>query len=193
MVETITPVVHGGRTKSYLTTAALHLAGATTTGALFGGVLGVVGGLAGAPWGETGPVLLTLVAVVYVTREQVGVPVPVPARNRQVPDWWRTFYSPPVAALLYGAGLGVGFFTFVTFATYVVVCVGALLSGSWTLGAFVGGTFGFSRGAAAVVAGSTPSGDVVDHLEQLLQTRAPRLVNVAAMVAVATAAGLAVL
>ena len=52
------------------------------------------------------------VAVLYLVRELTGIRVPVPQLRRQVPDWWRTYFGRPLAAFLYGAGLGVGFFTF---------------------------------------------------------------------------------
>ena len=46
------------------------------------------------------------------SRASSGLPVPVPQLRRQVPDWWRTFFPPHVAAFLYGIGLGPGFLTY---------------------------------------------------------------------------------
>ena len=46
MVETISPVVHGGRAR-WLGTLALHTLGATGTAALFGAILGWIGQVAG--------------------------------------------------------------------------------------------------------------------------------------------------
>ena len=53
MVETISPVVHGGRAR-WLGTLALHTIGATGTAALFGATLGWIGQALGAPWQRPG-------------------------------------------------------------------------------------------------------------------------------------------
>src|SRR5438874_1983175 len=53
MVETITPVVHGGRGR-WIGAVVLHVAGATLTAAVFGALLGGVGLLLGAPFGRAG-------------------------------------------------------------------------------------------------------------------------------------------
>src|SRR4029453_15438710 len=71
------------------------------------------GGLLGAPWGVAGAVLVGASAAAYLARE-FGAPVPVPQLRRQVPDWWRTFFPPNVAAFLYGIGLGPGFLTYLS-------------------------------------------------------------------------------
>src|SRR5262245_15390679 len=114
MVETITPVGYGGRTGRWLAAVGLHALGATATAAAFGAALGAAGAVLDAPWGLGGLVGLALLALAYAAREAVGLPLPVPAAHRQVPDWWRSFFSWPVAAALYGAGLGVGFLTYLS-------------------------------------------------------------------------------
>ena len=120
MVETITPVVYGGRAR-WAAALALHVLGATATAALFGAALGLVGGLLEAPWGRAGAAFLAVVALVYALGELPRVTATVPQLRRQVPDWWREFFSWPLAATLYGAGLGVGFFTYVSHGTLVAV------------------------------------------------------------------------
>ena len=72
---------------------------------------------------------MAAVALAYAAREAFGLPLPVPAARRQVPDWWRSFFSWPVAATLYGAGLGIGFLTFLSNGGLVVVAVAAVASG----------------------------------------------------------------
>src|SRR3712207_5968206 len=145
MAETITPVVHGGRRRPYLVAAALHVAGATVSAALLGAVLGGLGALARAPW-EVTPLVVAAGAAPYFLREAVALPIPLPDRKRQVPEWWRTFYSPAVAAFLYGAGLGVGFLTYLSYGTFAVVMAGAVASGDPAAGAFVCAAFGLARG-----------------------------------------------
>ena len=185
MVETIAPVVHGGRNRRYWSALGLHVLGATLSGALFGALLALIGRLLGAPWGAAGYVAIAVVAGLYAARELFGAPIPLPDLDRQVPDWWRTFYSPNVAALLYGFGLGVGFFTFLTFGTYAAVATGAFVSGNPALGAFLMGVFALVR-SLAVAIGAFPRGDhrpdtwpseVVDRLGAPPVRRAAHLVN----------------
>jgi hypothetical protein len=192
MAETIVPVVHGGRRSSYLGSVALHaLAAAAAAGAL-GAALGAAGAVAGAPWGDAGLMVLAAVAAAYLLRETAGVPVPIPDRHRQVPDWWRTFFSPPVAAALYGAGLGVGFLTFLTFGTFVAVAAAAIVSGDPLTGAVLCAPFGLARGMSVLVAARARSGEqaaaVVDRLERAASRTGPRAFNAAVLAAVTIAA-----
>src|SRR5881396_725699 len=152
MVETITPVVHGGRAGRWAGSIALHTAGAIASAAAFGAILGAAGSLLGAPWGGGGALLVALAAVLYLLREATVVSVPVPQLRRQVPQWWRTFFSVPVAAFLYGVGLGVGFLTYLTHGTLVVVAVAAAASGRPVVGAALVAPFGLARGMLVLVA-----------------------------------------
>jgi hypothetical protein len=151
MVETISPVVHGGRAR-WLGTLALHALGATGTAMVFGAILGLIGGSLGAPWGRPGLLALGAVATAYALGTLTRLNVPVPQVRRQVPDWWRTFFGRPFAAVLYGAGLGIGFLTYVSAGTLVVVAFAALASGSPGIGALDVAPFGLVRGLSAIVA-----------------------------------------
>lgn len=185
MAETITPVVHGGKRKPYLVASALHVLGATVAAALLGLALGAIGALLRAPW-EVTPLVVGAVAAVYFLREAFALPVPLPDRKRQVPEWWRTFYSPPVAALLYGVGLGVGFLTYLSFGTFAAVMVAAAVSGNPVTGALLCGLFGLARGLAVVVVTWNGPPD----LDGVAESAGPRLVNAAALAATALAAAL---
>src|SRR5688572_12660484 len=77
------------------------------------------------------------IAVLYLARELTGVRIPVPQLRRQVPDWWRTYFGRPLAAFLYGAGLGVGFLTFLGHGTLVAVTFGVASTGRPLLGSLV--------------------------------------------------------
>ena len=190
MVETITPVVHGGRAR-WARAVSLHVLGATLTAALFGAVLGAVGSLLGAPWGRAGAIALAIVALVYAIGELPRASVAVPQLRRQVPDWWRTYFGPSAAAFLYGAGLGVGFLTFLAHGTLVVVAAAALAIGDPLAGALVVGVFGLARGAAVVVSRSIATEEDGATLLDRLVARSDdrrRLANGAALVAVALVA-----
>jgi len=187
MVETITPVVHGGKRGSYALSIFSHTLGATVAAAAFGAVLGGLGSLLDAPWEQAGLVALVVVAALYFVREAFGFPMPVPDRHKQVPEWWRTFYSPPVASLLYGFGLGIGFFTFLTFGTYVAVTAGALVSGDVWQGILICAPFGLARGLSVLVGAM---GRGASPLDDLADTPWPRVANAVALGAIVLAAAL---
>src|SRR4029450_5381056 len=153
MLETITPVVHGGRAGRWAGSVALHATGAVASGATFGAILGGVGSLLGAPWGGGGALVIALVGALYLVGEATRGPGPVAQRRRQVPQWWRTFFSVPVTAFLYGAGLGVGFLTYLAHGTLVVVAVAAVASGKPLVGAALLAPFGLARGLLALLGG----------------------------------------
>lgn len=195
MVETITPVVYGRR-RRYIAAVALHTGAAAASGALIGTLLGAIGWIAGAPWGGAGHLVVAAIAAAYLLREAAGVPVPLPQARRQVPEWWRRFYSPPTAAALYGAGLGIGFFTYLSFGTYAAVAAGVIAAGSPAQGAVVCGVFGLARGLTpAIGAFARDEDDAADIVDRLGRTGrgAPRAANAAALglvvVAGAAAAG----
>ena len=167
MVETITPVVHGGSRERWGISLALHAIGAAVAAAIVGSLLAGAGALLGAPWGVPGAVLVVVAAALYVARE-LGAPVPVPQLRRQVPDWWRTFFTPNLAAFLYGLGLGPGFLTYLGHGTVVVVAVAAFASGRPLLGAAVLAPFGLARGLGPVLAfGVRSPGDAAALVERL--------------------------
>jgi hypothetical protein len=151
MAETITPVVHGGSLRAWAVSLAVHVLGAAVSAATFGAMLGAFGSLLGAPWGTAGTLAVAATATVYLAAE-LGARVPVPQLRRQVPDWWRTFFPPRVAAFLYGIGLGPGFLTYLTHGTLVVVALAAVATGSPLLGAAIVTPFGIARGLTVVVA-----------------------------------------
>lgn len=191
MVESIAPVVYGGKTR-YRWAVVLHAGTAAVAGALFGMLLSGLGMLALAPWGTTGDVVIAVSAVAYSARELLGLPLPLFDRRQQVPDWWRTFYGPHVAASLYGAGLGIGFLTFLRYGTYVVVCVLAVASGDLLVGALLGATFGLSRGLTTLMSAATSdeveAASVVERLERVAAGNRPRLANGLVLIAIAVVA-----
>lgn len=150
MVDTITSVVRGGRPSKFA--AVAHVLGTTLSAATLGGLLGVIGALTGGPWGRAGTIVLFTLGGVLFLRDALGVPIPLPERKAQVPAWWRTFYSPAVASGLYGAVLGIGFATHLTYGTFVLACAGAFASGDPVVGILICAPFGAVRGAVVVAA-----------------------------------------
>ena len=170
MVETITPVVYGGRAR-WVGALILHALGATLAAVLFGAALGAVGGMLGAPFGRAGMLVVGAFALLYAAGTLPGVHVAVPQLRRQVPDWWRTFFSPPVTAFLYGAGLGIGFLTFLTTGALVVVAIAAAASGSVWVGVLLMAPFGVARGLSAIVAANVTTVDAGPRLVDRLAGR----------------------
>jgi hypothetical protein len=191
MVETITPVVHGGRRRRWLGMVGVHAVGAAAVAAGVGALFGAIGRLAGAPWEGAGRWAVAGVAVVYAARE-AGLPVPLPEVRRQVPEWWRRSFSPWMASFLYGLMLGVGYLTHLGHGTWVVVSLAAAASGDPLLGAAVAAPFGLARAVSlVVVARARRPGDVstvIDQLESMAGARADRVANAAVLVGVAVVA-----
>ncbi|MFN2589006.1 MAG: hypothetical protein ABR613_12935 [Actinomycetota bacterium] len=188
MAETITPAVHGGRRKPYVVSSLLHVAGATVSAAALGLVLGGLGMLLRAPQDPATPAVVAAVAAVYFVREAFRVPVPLPDRKRQVPEWWRTFFSPPAAAFLYGLGLGVGVLTYLTFGTFAAVMAAAVAAGDPLPAALLCAPFGLGRGFAVVAATWSADRETIERLDDLATSRGPRLANAAVLAAIAVAA-----
>ena len=189
MVETITPVVHGTR-RRYTAAVGLHSLGATLSAGALGTLLGGIGALLGLQWNVAGITVIIAVSGIYACREVFGWPVPLPQLRRQVPEWWRTFFSPRTAATLYGLGLGAGFFTYLSFGTFAGVAAAAVTSGDPIVGAVLCAPFGAARGLAVGVSSNPGS---IDRLEAAAPTRLPSVVNAAALVGLAGAGGVALL
>jgi hypothetical protein len=196
MVETITPVVHGGRKREYWASVALHTIGATIAAAIFGLLLGGIGALTRAPWGRVGATIVAVIATMYAVREAFGLRIPLPDRHAQVPQWWRDFFSAPVSSFLYGAGLGIGYFTFLRFGTYVAVSVVALVVGDPLIGMLICLPFGLTRGLTVILTANATepadAGGLVDILDRWGSTPWPRLLNAVALGGVAVAAFLVI-
>ncbi|MDQ4095522.1 MAG: hypothetical protein M3174_04855 [Actinomycetota bacterium] len=197
MVETITPVVHGGRRSRYLLSLALHALGATLAAALVGLLAGAFGGVLGAPWGDVGWIAVGALALLYALREALGLPIPVPDRHEQVPLWWRSFYSPPVTAVLYGFGLGIGYLTYLSFGTYFVVTIAAFVSGNPLIGMALCAPFGLARAISVVIANrgadveERPSG--IDRIDDLAGTRWPKTANAFVLAGIAISVSVALI
>ena len=179
MVETIAPVVHGDRRFGYRISLLLHALASALAAAAVGALAGGLGFFLGAPW-RWGWVGVAGIALLYTVREATGLRVPIPDRHQQVPLWWRSFYSPRVSSFLYGLGLGVGYLTYLSFGTYVVVTAAAFASGNALIGAAISAPFGLGRALSVALANARASEDRpsgIDRIDELARTQLAKTVN----------------
>ena len=144
-----------------MTFALGALAGGTATF----GTLAVLGSFAGA----RGLVLVPVFGVAAAIADVRGLPI-VPQIRRQVPEHWRRVLPLPVATLLYGVLLGLGFTTFVYAVALWALAGIAFFVASPQTGALVGLAFGAGRAlpicVLAPVAHCRAGRSVVDAMAQ---------------------------
>jgi hypothetical protein len=186
MAQTITPVVHGGSRRRWAGPVILHVLGAALSAAILGVGLGLVGSIAGAPWGRPGMLVVGAIGLAYAAREILRLPVPIPEMRRQVPEWWRGALGPRTVAFLYGLALGPGFLTHLRHGTFVAVSAAALALGDPWLGVVLLAPFGIARalGVAAASAGRTETAVMAAgaRLERLGAGPLPRAANAVALI-----------
>ena len=145
MAETVAPVVHGVR--RWLVAVAAFAAGSVAAGAALGWALGWASARAGGG-GEHGAWAAAVVVAAYAAREAGLLRLPVPQLRHQVPQRWRELLPLPATAFLYGAGLGVGFVTYVPVATLAAVAAAIALADP---GAGMAAMAAFGAGRAIVL------------------------------------------
>jgi hypothetical protein len=146
MAGTLLPVGYGlSERRGLPVILTLHCVGSVAGGAALGTLLGAGGKLAGFGRGVFPGLATGCLALLYSCHEARLIRVPTPQRQRQVPHGWRLRFSPAVASLFYGAGLGVGIWTLVSVASFYVVLLWAILSGDPLAGAVTLGAYGFFR------------------------------------------------
>lgn len=187
MLETFTPAVCRSRQRQ-IVAQVLFGVSAIVAAAGLGLVLGLVGGAVGA---ERAVLVAAGLALVAAAREVGLVRFSVPQSRRQVPERWRFELPLPVWASGYGAGLGVGFFTFQPVSTYWVACAGALALASPVPSALCFSLYGAGR-AAMIVWPRRQAADPTAAVERLVARQGGLLrANVVALVACAVLLGLA--
>jgi len=166
MIETITPAVCGSRRRHRLA-VALFTVSAVLAAALVGLVLGFAGSAVGP---ATALVAAAAVLAALAALRELGlVRVPLPQARRQVPERWHAELPLPLWAAGYGAGLGLGAFTFQPVATFWVACAAALALGKPLVAAALFALYGLGRALMIVLPhrGIRPA----DAVERLVDRR----------------------
>jgi hypothetical protein len=193
MIETITPAVCGSR-RRHMLAFGLFTLGAVLSAAALGAALGLVGLALGSTWAVAAAAALAGLAAL---RELGLVPFPLPQARRQVPERWHAELPLPVWASGYGAGLGLGVFTFQPVATFWVACAAAIALGRPLVGAACFALYGAGRALMVVLPrrGASEPGAAAERLARrrpvLVKANAGALAACAVILALATPAAAA--
>ena len=156
MALTINPAVSRGN-RNWLAHSASF-----TAGTFFGGLIALALSLLTVALLRTvapeGAVRVLLAAVVvWAALHDLGLPLPLPYRQRQVPEWLRDLLPPGVTALVYGVMLGVGFLTLFTYSAHLAVLAALPLLGSLTVMLAVIALFALSKSLVLLSAAGASS------------------------------------
>jgi sulfite exporter TauE/SafE len=147
MLASIHPLGERVRRNRWWLTAAAHVLGSASGGALAGAALGGVAQLTAGPLlrGAPGVALAIAICGLAAVVDGSGRRLPWPV-HRQVDDGWMARYRGWVYGAGFGFQLGLGVVTIVTTAAVPAVWLLALVTASPVAGAAVGLAFGLSRG-----------------------------------------------
>jgi hypothetical protein len=158
MLGSITPLGERSRGRTWAITVSWYVAGSTAAGAGAGWLLGWLGwavsrgiGL-GIPGRSALFALAGVIAAGAVLDAKLGG-TRLPTIGRQVNEDWLQRYRGWVYGVGFGFQLGLGMITIVTISAVYAAFAAALLTGSPSGGAAVGGAFGLIR-AATVFGGA---------------------------------------
>lgn len=151
MVSTISPLVKVAPSR-WLTGIILFSAGSVVAGLAMGALIGSLGSLVAPIMPEgLGLVLLGAVALIVALIDGGAVRLTVPTPVRSVPQsWWREL-GPAGGSLAYGLVLGLGVTTFIPFASFYLILLGAFLVGP-VGGAAIGAVYGVGRALPVAIA-----------------------------------------
>lgn len=170
MIETIGPTGHTGGRRTTYAACATFFPGAVIGGLVTFGGLAVLGGLLFGADERLAYLVAAAIAVGAAALEARGTRI-VPQIRRQLPEHWRRVMPMPVAALLYGCLLGLGFTTFVlTFGVWALAAI-SFAVGDPATGAAVGVAFGVGRAVPIVVLAPFAGTDTGAGVVQLMADR----------------------
>ena len=162
MIATIGSLVQETSTRwRWLMATGLYTIGCVSTSLFLGALLGTLGHLMHRvvcstascvphPWLGTG--LVGLLAGAYAVSDLGWIRLPRPHLMHAVPvTWWRR-WRPYGASLAYGAALGLGLTTHITFGAFYVLCAWCVVQGNVLYGALLMGTYGTLRALTLIPA-----------------------------------------
>ena len=167
VIDTIGPTGHTGGRRTTVAACAAFLPGAVIGGLLTFGSLAAFGELLHGAGGRAGYLAAAAIALLAAALEVSGTRI-VPQIRRQLPEHWRRVMPMPVAAVLYGVLLGIGFTTFVlSFGVWALAGV-SLAVGDPSIGLLIGGAFGLGRALPILVLAPAAGGRVCIRATELM-------------------------
>jgi hypothetical protein len=170
MLGSISPFGERTRSQHWWVTFVAYLIGSTAAGVALGLALGWLGHVA-LDWMAPGARLgaLALVVAVGIALDLHAFGWSLPTVHRQVNEDWLHRYRGWVYGVGFGAQLGLGVVTIVTTSAVYATWAAALVSGSGSAGALIGGTFGLVRAAVLLVAVRARSAERAYQIDGRLQ------------------------
>lgn len=154
MIGEITPLVQAAGRRTWSKAAIAHVAGAASSAAFLGLLLGSAGLLLGLDRSMPGTGVLIGATLLACSLRDAGVTrVRLPSLHRQTPRWFRAQFTPIWYGLLWGADLGQGWTTRILFTGYYGLVLWAVLSADPRAAALVLGAYGLGRVLPVLVAG----------------------------------------
>ncbi len=187
MALTINPAVGRSR-KRWLSGAAAFSIG-TTTGALASAlVLGLLirAGVSLSTQGMVGWVLVGM--VVWAALHDLGLPLPMPYRNRQVPEWLRAALPFEALAFAFGLLLGIGFLTLFTYSVHFAFSLLLPLTGDFSSILISAVAFGIGKAVVLIRVSRVDTMSQVREIARVSPSRTASLAlrSMSALVAITT-------
>lgn len=175
MALTINPAVCGARHRWF--THWVVFAIGTLIGSLIALVLVIaVGDALEAAAGRTTLRAVLAAGTAWAALHDLGVPLPLPYRQRQVPEWLRDALPQGVVAFVFGVMLGVGFLTLFTYSAHAAMLASLPILSSLRSVLVVLATFAVAKSLVLATAAGTRSLDQVSgrfhwtpHRQQVLR------------------------
>jgi hypothetical protein len=103
--------------------------------------------------------------ITWAVLHDLGLPLPLPYRRRQVPEWLRNALPPGVVATSFGFQLGVGFLTLFTYSTHLAVLVALPFLSSLGSMVIVVAIFALGKSLVLVAMGGTSTDEFTSRFE----------------------------
>lgn len=152
MIGKIGPLVQGETSRKSWT--LLHVLGGCLGGAAAGLILASISALfsqAAPVAAAAAPTVLLPVGLLYAGFVDAGiVRMPIFNPSRQTPGWWPCAFGDKAAIFMWGADLGLGFSTRITFQGLLPLALFGLLAGNVVTAVLVMSLYGFVRALTVV-------------------------------------------
>ncbi|MEX1177679.1 MAG: hypothetical protein WEB09_04385 [Nitriliruptor sp.] len=194
MLASISPVGEAARGQRWSVTATAYLVASAVGGAFTGALAGALGwglfALVGRPPAWALVALLVAASLVAILIDRGVLGLRLPSWHRQVDERWLTSYRGWVYGAGFGLQLGAGVLTRIPSASFHLVVLAALATGSVRAGALIGVGFGTVRSLPLLLAGRHRDPARLNAFHQRMDAVAPVADRVTTTVVALAAAAL---